>query len=72
MWTGRQRNCKSSLLWQGCFLVGFSCARLTGLAVQVWRARCKTLNDEIVAVKLLDLENVNCSLVGHVFSGRLM
>lgn len=36
------------------------------LSAQVWRARCKTLRDEIVAVKLLDLENVNCSLVGVV------
>ena len=29
---------------------------------QVWRALCLTFNEE-VAVKLLDLENVNCSLV---------
>ncbi len=28
---------------------------------QVYRAICKTYNDE-VAVKLLDLENMNCSL----------
>ncbi|KAK9865469.1 hypothetical protein WJX84_005454 [Apatococcus fuscideae] len=33
-----------------------------GVSATVWRARCKTLRDEIVAVKLLDLENVNCSL----------
>ena len=29
---------------------------------QVWRALCLPFNEE-VAVKLLDLENVNCSLV---------
>ena len=29
---------------------------------QVWRAVCLPFNEE-VAVKLLDLENVNCSLV---------
>lgn len=29
---------------------------------QVWKARCKTF-DEVVAVKLMDLEAVNCSLV---------
>ena len=28
----------------------------------MWRARCKPY-DEIVAVKLMDLETVNCSLV---------
>ncbi len=28
----------------------------------MWRALCLTFNEE-VAVKLLDLENVNCSLV---------
>ncbi|KAK9817257.1 hypothetical protein WJX72_011944 [[Myrmecia] bisecta] len=32
-----------------------------GVSATVWRARCKTY-DEIVAVKLLDLESVNCSL----------
>ena len=30
--------------------------------VQVWRARCKQTS-EIVAIKVMDLENVNCSLV---------
>ena len=30
--------------------------------MQVWRALCIPYNEE-VAVKLLDLENVNCSLV---------
>jgi hypothetical protein len=30
--------------------------------VQVWKALCIPYNEE-VAVKLLDLENVNCSLV---------
>ena len=29
---------------------------------QVWRARCK-VTGEIVAIKVMDLENVNCSLV---------
>ena len=32
---------------------------------QVWRAHCKTY-DEVVAIKLLDLESVNCSLVGYL------
>ena len=32
------------------------------LAAQVWRALCLPYNEE-VAVKMLDLENVNCSLV---------
>ena len=30
--------------------------------LQVWRARCKQ-SGEIVAIKVMDLENVNCSLV---------
>ena len=30
---------------------------------QVWKARCKATGED-VAVKLLDLENLNCSLVG--------
>ena len=34
-------------------------------AAQVWRALCKPYH-EVVAVKLLDLENMNCSLVGGV------
>ncbi len=33
------------------------------LLCQVWKARCKTTGED-VAVKLLDLENLNCSLVG--------
>lgn len=33
-----------------------------GPARQVWRALCRPYN-EVVAVKLLDLENMNCSLV---------
>lgn len=32
------------------------------MGLQVWRALCKPYN-EVVAVKLLDLENMNCSLV---------
>lgn len=31
---------------------------------QVWKARVKATGED-VAVKLLDLENLNCSLVGH-------
>ena len=31
-------------------------------STQVWRARCK-VTGEIVAIKVMDLENVNCSLV---------
>lgn len=34
--------------------------------LQVWRAYCPSLERE-VAVKLLDLESVNCSLVRHAF-----
>ena len=39
-------------------------SQLTSLPAlpQVWRALCIPYNEE-VAVKLLDLENVNCSLV---------
>lgn len=36
-------------------------------ADQVWRARCKQTG-EIVAIKVMDLENVNCSLVRCFFS----
>ena len=45
-----------------------STARADELSVwQVWRARCKTF-DEVVAIKLLDLENVNCSLVSNAYT----
>ena len=36
---------------------------VTMLFCQVWKARCKATGED-VAVKLLDLENLNCSLVG--------
>lgn len=36
---------------------------------QVWRARCKPYGGEIVAIKLVDLENVNTNLV-RMFSVR--
>ncbi len=41
---------------------------VTCTVLQVWRAHCKPLN-EYVAVKLLDLENLNCSLVSAWSSG---
>jgi hypothetical protein len=36
--------------------------KMHAMAPQVWKARCKPF-DEVVAVKLMDLEAVNCSLV---------
>ena len=49
---GRQRMGSAT---RGQAYIGFFCW-------QVWRALCKPF-DEIVAVKLMDLETVNCSLV---------
>ena len=40
------------------------------LLVKVWRAKLKETGEE-VAVKLLDLENVNCSLVSFCSSVSL-
>ena len=56
-------TCNEGRLCIGRWCVG-SHSQLTSLPVllQVWRALCIPYNEE-VAVKLLDLENVNCSLV---------
>lgn len=35
--------------------------------MQVWRARLRETGEEI-AVKLLDLENINCSLVNSLYT----
>eukprot|EP00891_Asterochloris_glomerata_P007781 jgi/Astpho2/7781/Aster-06073 len=42
-----------------------------GVSATVWRAHCKPLN-EYVAVKLLDLENLNCSLEEIVREAQTM
>ncbi len=48
----------------GLVLSAWLCIQLfTMLFCQVWKARCKATGED-VAVKLLDLENLNCSLVG--------
>lgn len=48
----------------GLVLSAWLCIQLfTVLFCQVWKARCKATGED-VAVKLLDLENLNCSLVG--------
>ena len=42
--------------------LGSLASLLTSPHLQVWKALCKPLN-EVVAIKLLDLESVDCSLV---------
>ena len=47
---------------RGCLQDWISRSVLDRAHTQVWKALCKPLN-EVVAIKLLDLESVDCSLV---------
>ena len=60
------RDCLLGCTESSCFEVGVLLSLALSLEViQVWRALCIPYNEE-VAVKLLDLENVNCSLVSAI------
>ncbi len=57
------RNLSMLSVLNGPVMLAWLCIQhFTMLFCQVWKARCKATGED-VAVKLLDLENLNCSLV---------